>query len=369
MRNRMLVTFAAMALSGLAAENLVYFGTYTGPKSQGIYVSRFDGATGTLTAPELAGELVRPSWLEVHPNGRFLYSVSELGNDGTVAAFAIDRNSGKLSLLNKVSSGGTGACHLAINKAGSLIFVANYNSGSVAAFRLVNDGSLGERTAFVQHEGSGVNQRRQRGPHAHAVVLSPDEKFLFVPDLGTDRYVAYRIANDGGLSPADPPFATVKPGSGPRHFAFHPGGKFAYGLNEMGSSVTAFAYNGNGRLTEIATISTLPPDFGQENNCAEIEVDPSGRFVYASNRGHDSVAVFAINPGTGSLQTIGHVSTQGKTPRNFKLAPSGKYLLAANQNSDNVVVFARDEKSGKLSATGQVIEVGSPVCIQFGGSL
>jgi 6-phosphogluconolactonase len=360
-----LLALTSTISQGVAAEHLVYFGTYTGPKSKGIYVSRFETSTGKLTAPELAAELARPSWVTTHPNGKFLYAVSELGNDSTITAYSIDRSSGKLKELNKVPSGGSAACHLAINKPGSLIFVANYGNGTVAGFRLLQDGTLGARTAFVQHQGSSVNQRRQRGPHAHAVVLSPDGKFLFVPDLGTDQYVAYKVDAEGGITPFEAGSPKVKPGSGPRHFAFHPNGKLAYGLNEMGSSVTGFTYDGKGSLREIETVSTLPADFKEESNSAEIEVDSPGRFVYASNRGHDSIAIFAIDRSKGTLQDVQRVSTQGRVPRNFKIDPSGKFLLAANQDSDNVVVFKRDDKSGKLAATGQVLEVGSPVCIEF----
>ncbi len=346
------------------ADHLVYFGTYTGAKSKGIYVSHFDTGTGNLTAPKLAAEVARPSWVTAHPSGRFLYAVSELGNDSTITGYSIDRASGNLTKLNSVLSGGSAACHLAINKPASLIYVANYGNGTVAAFRLSKDGTLGERTALIQHQGSSVNQRRQRGPHAHAVVLAPDGKFLMVPDLGTDQYIVYNAGADGSLTPFETGSPKVKPGSGPRHFAFHPNGKLGYGLNEMGSSVTGFNYDGKGALREIETISTLPVGFQEESNSAEIEVDTAGRFLYASNRGHDSITVFAIDRGKGTLTEVQRIPTQGKTPRNFKIDPSGKFLLAANQNSDNVVVFSRDVTSGRLTG-GQVLEVFSPVSIEF----
>jgi len=347
------------------SQYLVYFGTYTGPKSKGIYVSQFDASTGKLGPASLAAEIVRPSWVTIHPNGKFLYSVSELGNDSSITGFSIDKATGKLTMLNSVPTGGAGACHLAVDKAGKTIFVANYNSGSVASFRLGADGKVGDRVSLVQHKGSSVDAARQKGPHAHAVVLSADNKFLVVPDLGTDQYMVYRVAADGGLSPADPPSAKVKPGLGPRHFAFHPSGKFAYGLNEMGSAVTAFNYDGKGVLNEIETKSNLPPDFKGEDNSAEIDIDNGGKFVYASNRGDDSITVYSIAPGKGSITTVEKVSTQGKIPRGFKIDPTGKYLIAGNQNSDNVVVFQRDAKTGKLTPTGQVVEVGAPVCVQY----
>jgi 6-phosphogluconolactonase len=367
MRNPTLLLLAlgSAVNPGMAADYFTYFGTYTGPKSKGIYVSRFDSATGKLSDPELAAEIAKPSWVTIHPNGRFLYAVSELEKDSAITGFSIDPKTGKLTMLNKVPSGGTVACHLAINKAGTLIYVANYGNGSVAGFRLARDGSLGHRVALVQHEGAGVNPGRQKGPHAHAVVLSSDDKFLIVPDLGTDQYFSYRVGGDGSLSPADPPFAKVKGGSGPRHFTFAPGEKFAFGLNEMGSSVTAFTYNGKGGLHETGTFSTLPADFKGQNDSAEIEVDAEGRFVYASNRGHDSIAVFAINSGNGTLTDVLRVPTQGKTPRSFRLDPTGKFLLAANQDSDTVVIFPRDAKSGKLISAVQTLNVPSPVCIQF----
>jgi 6-phosphogluconolactonase len=361
----LLLALSSALNQSIAADYLTYFGTYTGPKSKGIYVSRFESGTGKLSAPELAAEIAQPSWVTIHPNGRFLYAVSELEKDSAITGFSIDRKTGKLTILNKVPSAGTVACHLAINKAGTLIYVANYGNGSVAGFRLAKDGTLGERVALIQHEGSGANPRRQKGPHAHAVVLSADNKFLFVPDLGTDQYFSYRAGADGSLSPADPPFAKVKGGSGPRHFAFAPHEKFAFGLNEMGSSVTAFTYNGKGGLHEVATFSTLPAGFHGQNDSAEIQVDASGNNVYASNRGHDSIAVFGIDPASGKLTELQRVPTHGKTPRSFSLDPTGKFLLAANQDSDSVVIFSRDPKSGKLTPSGQTLSVPSPVCIQF----
>ena len=347
-----------------AAEYFVYFGTYTGPKSKGVYVSRFDSATGKLTEPELAGEVAQPSWVTLHPSGRFLYAVSELGNDSIVTSFAIDNGTGKLTQLNNVSTGGRVGCHLAIDKNARTIFVAHYGDGSTAAHQLLPNGTVGEQTALIKHQGSGADQRRQRGPRAHAVVLSKDGKYMVVPDLGTDKYMVYRVAPGGKLEAAQPAFTQVKGGSGPRHFAFHPNEKFGYGLNEMGSTVTAFSF-ANGVLKELQTVSTLPADFQEVNNTAEIEVDEGGRFVYASNRGHDSIAVFAIDKAKGKLTEVQRESTGGKTPRNFKLDPTGQFLLAANQNTDNVVVFRRDPKSGRLTAPGQTVSVGSPVCIQF----
>ena len=315
LRLGLLITLAALMLPPLqppghsassdaaGSKYLVYVGTYTGPKSKGIYCYRFDAAAGKLDSIGLAGEMVRPSFLALHPNGRFLYAVSELGNDGkvngSVTAFAIDHKSGMLTALNTVSSGGGGSCHLVVDKTGGNLLVANYGSGSAACFRLAPDGRIGERTALMQHGGAGADPERQRGPHAHAVVLSPDNRFLFVPDLGLDKVFVYRFdAARGTLSADDPPFGAVAPGSGPRHLAFHPNGRFAYVVNEMKSSVTAFAYDREtGALRDPRTVSNLPDDFSGVDNSAEIETDAEGKFLYASNRGHDSITIYAIDRG------------------------------------------------------------------------
>ncbi len=374
LRYGLLISLAALlpALSEPAASKyLVYVGTYTGQNSKGIYAYRFDAAAGKVDSIGLAGEMVRPSFLAVHPNQRFLYAVSELGNDGRVngaiTAFAIDRKSGALTALNTVSSGGGGSCHLVVDKTGRALVVANYGSGRVAAFKVNPDGRLSGPISVMQHSGSSVDPKRQTGPHAHAVVLSPDNRFVLVPDLGLDQIRIYRLdAATATLTPTDPPFVTVKAGSGPRHLTFSPNGRFVYSLHEMGSMVTVWSYTaGSGKLAEVQTISTLPEDFHGENNSAEIEVDSKGRFLYASNRGHDSITIFAIEPGNGRLSVVDHVPTQGHIPRNFKIDPTGHYLFAANQNSNNIVIFRIDAQTGHLTSTGQVLEVQSPVCVQF----
>ena len=363
----------AIALSpcALAAGSyFVYVGGYTGENNKGIYGLRFDSASGDLAKMGLLVEITNPSFLTIHPNRRFLYAVSELGNDGktngSVTAFTIDAKTGGLSKLNTVSSGGGGACHLVVDKTGKSLLVANYGSGSVAAFPISADGRLGEAAVVMKHSGSSADLRRQRSPHAHAVVLSADNRFVFAPDLGLDQVLSYRLdPAKASLTPNDPPFVKVAPGSGPRHFAFHPKGRYAYLINEMGSRVTAFTYDpARGALQEIQTISTLPKDFSGEDNSAEVEVDARGRFLYASNRGHDSIAVFAIGK-DGKLTLVENVPTQGKTPRNFKIDPTGNYLLAANQNSDNIVEFRIDRKSGRLTPTGKTVELSKPVCLQF----
>jgi 6-phosphogluconolactonase len=353
-------------------DYLVYIGTYTRGNSKGIYAYRMDSATGKLTSLDLAAESTSPSFLAIHPNQRFLYAANEIENfegqkGGAVSAYSIDPASGKLTLLNRVSSRGGGPCHLVVDKTGKDVLVANYGGGSVAVLPLAEDGRLREASAFIQHSGSSVNPARQKGPHAHSINVSPDNRFAVAADLGLDELLVYRFdPAKGALTANDPPFTKVNPGAGPRHFAFHPGGRFAYVINEMQSTVTALAYDAaHGILKDSQTISTLPKDFQGENSTAEVQVEPKGLFLYGSNRGHDSIAIFAINAKDGKLSPVGQVSTQGKTPRNFGIDPTGSYLLAANQDSHSIVVFRIDPKSGRLTPTGQVLDVGSPVCVKF----
>jgi len=354
-----------------AHSYFVYVGTYTGPNSKGIYAFRFDPSNAQMTPMGVAAEVQNPSFVVTDPSHRYLYAVTEIGNnggvDGLISSYSIDPVTGALKFLNKVDSAGGGACHLVVDKTGKMLFVANYGTGSVASFAIHADGSIGEKTGFDQHSGSSVNPKRQKGPHAHEVVLSPDNRFLFVPDLGTDQIKIYRVdAANSTFTPNDPPFASVKPGLGPRHFTFGRGARFAYVVCEMGSSVAVFAYDSaKGSLTPVQTVSTLPADFTGEDNSAEIQVDRSGRFLYASNRGQDSITVFAIDPVKGTLTTIQVVPTKGNIPRNFVIDPTGKHLIVANQKSDQMVVFAVNQKNGQLTPTGQVVDVTAPVSILF----
>ena len=365
----MLLPAAAAQKARSGREYFVYAGTYTKTKSKGIYVYRFQPATGKLTALGLAAESVNPSFLAVDPSQRFLYAANETGEGAnSISAFRIDPKAGKLEFLNKVPSRGDMPCHLVVDKTSRMLVVANYGSGSVAAFPIQPDGRLGEASAFSQHEGSSVNPQRQKGPHAHSVVLSPDNKFVLSADLGLDKVFVYRIdPAKGSLTLNNPPSATVKPGSGPRHLAFHPNGKLVYVINEIASTMTAFAYQAAaGTLNEIQTVSTLPADFTGRSSTAEVEVGRSGRFVYGSNRGHDSIAVFAVDAKTGRLTLVETVPAQGKTPRNFALDPTGAYLFAANQNTDNIVQFRVDPKTGRLVPSGEVVsDIGAPVCVLF----
>lgn len=351
----------------------VYIGSYTRGASEGIYVSELDLETGELADPRLAAKAVNPSFVAIHPDGLHLYAVGEIDDfngkkTGGVSAFSIDDLSGQLSLLNQQSSQGAGPCHLVVDRSGSSVLVANYGGGSVACLPINKDGSLREAATFIQHEGSSVNPKRQAGPHAHSINVDAENRFAVAADLGLDKVLVYRLdPTEGTLTPNDPPSVSVPAGGGPRHFAFHPGGKFAYTNNEITSSVTAFTYDAkNGVFKDIQTISTLPTSYKEEgNSTAEIRVHPNGRFLYVSNRGHNSIAIFAIDPSTGKLTPLGHESTRGEVPRNFNLDPSGQFLLAANQKTDNVVVFRVDSKTGLLEPTGSEIEVGMPVCIRF----
>jgi 6-phosphogluconolactonase (cycloisomerase 2 family) len=360
------------APSESAGGSLVYFGTYTGTNSRGIYVSRFDSATGKLSAPELAAEATNPTFLAVAPGGNFLYAVSEVDETGgqptgTVNAYALDATTGKLTPLNEQNSGGSGPCHISVDATGKCLLVANYGSGSIAALPIHADGSLGEATTIIQHTGSGANPQRQAGPHAHFILPSPDNRFALACDLGLDKVFAYRLdAAAARLSPNDPPFALVTPGSGSRHLAFSPDGKFVYVISEMGGTITVFRYAAtNAAMVKVQTVSTLPGNYAGGNTAAEIALRPDGKFLYASNRGHDSLAVFAVNQKTGKLTFVEHQSTQGRTPRHFAIDLTGCWLLAENQASDSVVVFAIDAVTGRLKPTGQTVSIGAPVCAVF----
>ncbi len=352
-------------------DYFVYFGTYTRKTSKGIYVSRLNTADGSLSEPQLAAEVGNPSFVAIHPSGKTLYAVSEqIGQaGGAVTAFSIDHGSGNLSKLNMVSSKGDGPCHLNVDKTGKALVVVNYGSGATAAMAVKADGSLAESTSFIQHQGSSVNPQRQQGPHAHSVNISADNRFAVVADLGLDKVLVYKLdAAAAKIAPNDPPFTAVKPGSGPRHFTFHPKGKYAYVINEIACTVTAFQYDAaRGALTEIETVSTLPAGMAVAKgySTAEVRAHPSGKFLYGSNRGHNTIAVFQIDGKSGKLKLVDNTDTQGKIPRNFNLDPTGKWLFAANQDSDSVVMFAIDPSTGKLSPTGKTLNVGTPVCIRF----
>jgi 6-phosphogluconolactonase len=350
-----------------------FVGTYTSKTdSKGIYSFRFDSNTGRLTSMVVAATTQDPSFLTVAPNEKYLYAVNELGEfegkkSGAVTSYSLDRKSGRLTQLNQVASGGADPCYVSFDQTGKYLLVANYTGGSISTFPVAADGRIEPASAFVQHSGSGPNKERQEGPHAHYIASSADNRFVFVVDLGLDEVAVYHFdPADGALIPNHPPFAKLAPGAGPRHLAFHPNGKFAYVLSEVNSTVTVFAYDSkNGSFSNLQTLSTIPKDFTARNDTAEIVVHPSGKFLYASNRGHDSIAEFTIDPAQGTLTLVGDFSTQGKEPRNFALDPTARFLLAANQKSNNIVVFRIDQSTGALTATGEVAQVPAPVDIVF----
>ena len=350
-------------------QYLVFVGTYTTKtQSKGIYAYQFDADTGKLTPKGVAAETPDPSWVAVHPGGKFLYAVNEAGKASTVSAFAVDAKSGKLTLLNQIPSLGEDPCYLSFDKTGKYLLVANYSSGTIAVFPILADGRLGEHTALVKDQGAtGPNKERQEAPHAHWIETSPDNRFALVADLGLDEVLVYKFdATSGTLTPNEPAFARLKAGSGPRHAVFYPNGKFVFAVSELSSTATSFAYDAKkGTLKEIATASTLPPGFSGRNDVAETAVHPNGKFLYVSNRGNDSIAILSIDPGNRTLSPAGGIPTGGKEPWHFAIDPSGKYLLAENQFSNNIVVFKIDPGTGGLTATGQVVEVPSPVDIAF----
>jgi len=371
-----LVIMVAAAVSRPARaadkELWTYFGTYTNNgKSKGIYCYKLDLATGKLTSVGVTEGITNPSFVVIHPSGKFLYAVSEVtGSDGkpggAVSAFALDRKTGQLTPLNHQGSEGAGPCHVNVDKTGKVALVANYGSGSIASLPIKADGSLDKAASAIQHEGSSVVPNRQAGPHAHSMNFSPDNRFAFACDLGLDKIMIYKVDPvKGTLTANDPPFAKTPEGGGPRHFAFHPSGRYAYNCNEIKSSVTAYAYDAaKGALSEIQTISTLPEET-RGNSTAEIQVHPSGKFLYCSNRGHDSLAIFTIDEKTGKLTAAGHQKTLGSTPRNFGIDPTGQFVIACNQGTDNVAVFKVDQASGKLTPVGEPISVPAPVCVKF----
>lgn len=359
--------------AALGQQQLVYVGTYTDHGSKGIYAFHFDPDQGQLSSLGLAAETVAPSFLAAAPNGHFVYAVNEIQTfngqpTGSVSAFAIQPGGQKLSLLNQVSSRGKDPAHIVIDGTGKFALVANYTSGSVAVLPLFPDGHLGDASAFAQHQGSSVNRDRQEGPHAHAAAFSPDNRFVIVADLGLDQLLEYPFdASKGTLGVTR--VTKTHPGAGPRHLVFSSNGRFLYVINEMESTVVTYSYDPKtGALRELQSLSSLPKDFvaksGVEETAAEIAIDPSGNYLFASNRGYDSIAVFAVDRKTGLLTLREIDSTQGKTPRHFAIDPSGKWLLAANEDSNQIVVFRIDQATGHLTP-GKSIPVNSPVCVVF----
>lgn len=365
----------AMILSStvIAEEQRLFIGTYSRGESisEGIYTCRFDTVSGTLSEPSLAAEADNPSFLAIHPTQRFLFACIETNDfqgkpSGAVSAFKIDRATGKLTLLNQQATGGGAPCHCTVDGTGRFLLVANYLGGNAAVFPINDDGSLAERSCLINHIGSGPDKGRQEAPHAHSINLSADNRFAYVADLGIDRIMIYRFDSQAGiLAPSASDSAALTAGSGPRHFCIHPSGKFAFCNSELTCEVNAFSRDAmSGRLTAIQSISTLPENYTGRKSTAECIVHPSGNFLYVSNRGHDSVAVYQINQNNGTLTMMEIPKSGGKEPRNFFITNDGKWLIAENQNSDNVIVFEIDQKNGRLTQQKSQITVGQPVCIR-----
>ncbi|HXL21013.1 MAG TPA: lactonase family protein [Candidatus Dormibacteraeota bacterium] len=352
-----------------AGQYVVYVGTYTTKtESKGINTFRFDAATGKMTPAQVAAESPDPSFVAVHPSGKYLYAVNEAGKSSVVSAFAIDGASKALTLLNQLPALGEDPCYISFDRTGKFALIANYSAGNIAVFPILSDGKLGRATAAVQDSGTlGPNKERQEGPHAHWIEASPDNRFLLVADLGLDEVLIYRFdAVTGSVAPNQPAFARLKAGAGPRHAAFDRNGKFVFVASEMDSTITSFSWDAKkGALKQTGAVSTLPAGYSGRNEVAEIALHPNGKFLYVSNRGNESIAVFAIHPGNGALTLVAHVPTGGKEPRHFAIDPSGQFLVAENQLSDNIVEFRIDAATGKLTATGAVVSVPSPVCVTF----
>lgn len=352
------------------STSLVYVGTYTGLKSKGVYAFRLDPVTGALISLGLAAESENPSFLVVDPVRARLFVANEVGDyrggkTGAVSSFEADQVTGRLKLLSQQPSGGEGPCYVALDKEARHLLVANYVSGSVAVLPVSGDGSLGETTSVVQHQGSSIDPERQEGPHAHSINIDPEGNVACAADLGMDELLLYRYDQLTGTleSPAHKVIRT-SPGAGPRHMAFHPGGEYLYVVTELSNTLLVFSYE-NGNATQIQEVSLLPDNYAGDNKAAEVLAHPGGRFVYASNRGHDSIVLFEADPKSGRVVRKEHTRTGGRTPRGFGIDPSGKWLLAANQESDQVVVFRIDQESGQLHSTEHVVDVGSPVCVRF----
>ena len=357
---------------------LIYVGTYTrslphvAAKSEGIYLISMDPTTGALAFVSKTTGVDNPSFVALHPSGNYLYAVNEVGDfagrdSGAVSAFAIDRANGALTFLNKEATDVAAPCHLSVDATCKYVLCANYTGGSVSMHPINADGSLGQMSDFVQHVGSSINPQRQQEPHAHSFTIDQGNRYAYACDLGKDQVIIYGLdLANGKFQVNEPAYAETPKGAGPRHFAFHPNGALAYVINELDSTVTVFTCDAiSGALTPVQTLSTLPAGFDGRSHCADIHVHPTGKFVYGSNRGHDSIAIFTVDQTSGQLTAAGHESTGGTVPRNFAIDPTGTFLLAANQNTDNVVVFRIDQATGQLTPTGHELAVPTPVCLQF----
>jgi 6-phosphogluconolactonase len=350
---------------------LVFVGTYTeteGSQSEGIYVYRMDPSSGALTFERVIKDILNPSFLEIHPGGRFLYAVNEVQNYGRQAGGGVSAcsiESDKVTLLNDQLSRGSDPCYVSVEQTGRFVLVANYTSGSVAIFPIQPDGQLGAASDVIQHAGSSVHPERQAGPHAHCILPDPTNRFAVAVDLGLDKLLIYQMDLENGKLHKHAE-VDVQPGAGPRHLTFHPNGQFAYLINELNSTLVSYRYDPeHATFEDLQTVPTLPQDFKGENLCADIHISSDGRYLYASNRGHDSIVRFFIDQNTGLLTYRDHTSTEGREPRNFAIDPNGAFLLVANQKTNNIITFKINSKSGQLYNTGYEVKVSMPVCLEF----
>ncbi|MFC5411453.1 lactonase family protein [Larkinella bovis] len=361
----LLVCFMVHAQS---PKEILYVGTYSTRGSEGVYVLEFDRANGSLKQIQTVSNAKSPSFLAIHPTGNYLYSVNEgAANSGGVSSYTIEPKTGRLTMMNQQSSHGRGPCHIAIDQTGKLAFVSNYGGGTFTVLPIRNDGTLGLATDTLKYEGKGTHPQRQEKAHIHSATVSPNNRFVYVCDLGTDKVYIYEFDKASGkVKPAATPYASVSPGSGPRHIAIHPNGKYLYLVEELTSTVATFALNSKtGALTLLQdNVKTLPADFTGKNTSADIHTDPKGKFLFHSNRGYDALAILSI-ANDGKVSLIGQQPTEGKTPRNFLVDPKGEYVFAANQDTDNIVVYKLDGKTGKLTPTGTQLNVPSPVCLKL----
>ena len=361
-RRASLLAFVATAVALAASPEYL---TLIGNFGTGIPAFRLDTTTGKLTSVGEVASTPTPAWMTVAPGGKFVYAVNE--QKDSASAFSVDAKTGKLTPLNKVATKGKGPCHVSIDHTGKALFVANYGSGSLESFPILADGSIGERTGFIQNEGSSANKSRQSGPHAHSANISPDNRFLVLADLGLDKLFVYKIDPAAAkLTPNDPPSTSVKPGSGPRHFVFSPDAKFGYVITEIGNTIIGFSYDKQkGTLQEIQSVGTLPEDFKGQNSTAEIAISSDGKFLYGSNRGSGTIAVYSVNKSTGMLTKVQDAASGGATIRSFGIDPTGQFLLAGLQEKNTVVEFRRDRNTGKLALTGEKVDADTPVCVMF----
>lgn len=351
-------------------KEIVYVGTFNDRGSEGLYVYEFDRETGGMDLIQTVSDRTGPNFQAIHPNGQYLYSISgeafsENTPNGTVTAYQIHPETGMLNMINEQSVEGRGTAHVSADPLGRFVYVSNYSQGNLSVFQIQENGGLSEAVSIVQHEGSSVNERRQNSPHVHSIIPSADGRFIYVSDLGIDRIMIYEVnQTTGELTSGEVPYVENTPGSGPRHFAIHPDGQFSYSAEELSSTVAVFSVDQNtGGLTEIQRVNMLPEDFSGNNSAADIHLSPDGRFLYASNRGHDSLVIYQVDENTGHLSLIGHESTRGGHPRNFMMDQNGEFVFVANRDNDNVVIFSRNKESGELTFTGEEIHVPMAVCV------